>query len=97
MKLKIEQRHIEKARYLIKGHDGSVSYRETHCPVALALKEKTHKKVCVHRTSVIYNGYKSEVNNVAQTFIDIFDNEGLFRQKRLAVPCTLELNFKRMS
>lgn len=63
MKLKITQKHIK------NGKRANFNY----CPIALALKEKTHKRVGVGTSIVFINDKEYKLCNTGKNFINAFD------------------------
>lgn len=82
IKVKVLKRHIEKAKRL-RAKEVFESYEYNwnpcNCPIALAIKEKTHKKVKVERPESIYinsKPYKATCHNNQVnllSFINHFD------------------------
>lgn len=73
MKIEVTQKDIDRATKLRSTHP-----KRTHCPIALAVKRKTHKKIYVHFTYfTLLNGKRTQFYSLpyeATKFIEKFDD-----------------------
>lgn len=85
IKVKVLKRHVERAKKL-RDKIGFVCVDK--CPIALAIKEKTHKPVSVQSDRIDYNGKEYHLNEKEKMFIEHFDNE---EDRFLKTPFTVTL------
>lgn len=94
MKIKVTQKHIDKAREIYQKQDARMI--STHCPIALAVKERIHRWVSV---SLIRLQYLSSSGNLqsfslpenARKFVDQFDTHLAHNYKACPKPFTFSI------
>lgn len=72
MKITVKRKHIDRARRLLSGDN---IYVNKFCPIALAIKEKTHRNVNVAESHVEVGNKQYDLPLKAMGFIASFDCE----------------------
>ena len=94
MKIKVTQKHIDKAREIHqKRDDRSIS---TRCPIALAVKEHIHRRVTVSPTRLQYLSSSGNLQSFslpenARKFVDLFDTHLAHNYRACPKPFTFSI------
>jgi hypothetical protein len=94
MKIKVTQKHIDKAREIYQKQDGRLI--SGHCPIALAVKEHIHRWVSVSPDKVKYLSSSGNLQSFslpenARKFVDQFDDHLMHNYKACPKPFTFSI------
>lgn len=91
MKIRVTQKHIDKSAEIHRNYSHVLS---EHCPIALAIKQKSHRHVCVGNKFVLIKTGKLQkyfdLPKNAQKFVETFNNWILHNMNK-PKPITFEL------
>lgn len=74
MQITVRQEHIDKADDLLLGRNICKTYVAQHCPLALALKERTHKRVEIRQSGIWINHKKRKHTDDTKKFVQDYDD-----------------------